>query len=542
LHFELDFIRDGIQMKTHIQDRQDRQDRFIALVGIITTAIALIAMLGLITGWTILASVRSEYMPMPMISAIIFSAFGIIIHRFNRAASSKWVSIASGVLILIMITGVLLVLDAFYDIFPGSQASPYIGLFFAIFSLLCLLKKILPPGKLINNIISITGVILLCFGFTIVLAYLVGTPLLYGKEPVPIALNGGVCVMLLSLGIISACGEENVVLRLFAGNGPNAKIQRKIVPLVFGSISMGSLFFVNFHDIRGVNYAIISAGGIILVSLVSVIIVQSSVETILNDATKNYEENKLYNFKISELNNSLEQRVADRTKQASDLNRELESFSYSVSHDLRSPLRGIDGWSLALFEDYSDKLDAKGVEYINTIRKETQRMSSLIDDLIKLSHLSRSELKYSVVDLSKLASAIAGRLGGVDPARKLEFLIEPGLVVTGDSGLLEVVLSNLFENSYKFTGTRAKAIIEFGLDKEKEGEVFYVKDNGVGFDMAYAGKLFGAFQRMHKHSEYPGTGIGLATVRRVITLLNGTIWAESKIDEGATFYFNLRAQ
>ena len=178
--------------------------------------------------------------------------------------------------------------------------------------------------------------------------------------------------------------------------------------------------------------------------------------------------------------------------------------------------------------------------YINTIRKETQRMGALIDDLIKLSRLSQTEVKIEIVDLSKIARTIEEHLKSLDSGRKLEFLIEPGLTVTGDKGLLEIALNNLFDNSYKFTSKKEEAIIEFGLDKSKTGKVFYIKDNGAGFNMAYAGKLFGAFQRMHSQKEFPGTGIGLATVLSVFTRLEGNIWAESEVGKGTTFYFSMK--
>jgi signal transduction histidine kinase len=230
-----------------------------------------------------------------------------------------------------------------------------------------------------------------------------------------------------------------------------------------------------------------------------------------------------------------------------ETNQELESFSYSVSHDLRSPLRGIDGWSLALVEDYGDGLDATAHEYVARIRQETQRMGHLIDDLLQLARIARTEIRSEQVDLSALASEIAARLQQSHLDRAIEFTVAPALHCEGDLRLLEIVLTNLLDNACKFTGTRAQATIEFGAgmtldpDSGARCNAYFVRDNGVGFDMGHAQKLFGAFQRMHGANQFPGTGIGLATVQRIVHRHGGRIWAESTPDQGAAFYFTLPA-
>jgi PAS domain S-box-containing protein len=248
---------------------------------------------------------------------------------------------------------------------------------------------------------------------------------------------------------------------------------------------------------------------------------------------------KLAEEEIRKLNTDLEQRVADRTIQLAAANRELESFAYSVSHDLTAPLRGIDGWSLALLEDYHDKLDERARQHLSRIRAETQRMAQLIDDLLKLSRVTRAEMRPNPVDLTALAESITQRLREDLPHRQMEFIIQPGLSDQGDERLLRIALTNLLGNAVKFTSKRPDATIEFGLAHVKDRPVYFVRDNGAGFDMAFAKKLFGAFQRMHKASEFPGTGIGLATVQRIIQRHGGRIWAEAQVNQGATFYFTL---
>jgi len=239
--------------------------------------------------------------------------------------------------------------------------------------------------------------------------------------------------------------------------------------------------------------------------------------------------------KIQTLNNELKER-AIRLEVA---NKELESFSYSVSHDLRAPLRSIDGFSEALVEDYADKLDRQAKDYLQRIRAATQRMGQLIDDLLNLSRVARSEIKADHVDLSAVAHAIATELKKTDPGRQVEFVLGEGVTATGDRRLLRIALENLIGNAWKFTAKRPSARIEFGVTGDNGARAYFVRDNGAGFDMAYANKLFGAFQRLHTTMEFNGTGIGLATVQRIIHRHNGRVWAAAKVEQGATFYFTL---
>ena len=223
-------------------------------------------------------------------------------------------------------------------------------------------------------------------------------------------------------------------------------------------------------------------------------------------------------------------------------NRELESFSYSVSHDLRAPLRTIDGFSQALLEDYRDQLPGDAQNFLERVRNAAQRMAKLIDDLLELSRISRIPVERKPIDVSALAQSIAEELQQAEPARRVQFVIEPRLRAQGDSQLLRIAMQNLMNNAWKFTSRIEEARIEVGTRQEGGAPAFFVRDNGAGFDMSYAGKLFGAFQRLHAVTEFPGTGIGLATVQRIIHKHGGRVWAESVVDQGATFYFTLQPQ
>ena len=220
-------------------------------------------------------------------------------------------------------------------------------------------------------------------------------------------------------------------------------------------------------------------------------------------------------------------------------NKELEAFSYSVSHDLRAPLRSIDGFSLVLLEDYADKLDPEGKNYLERVRAACQRMAQLIDAMLNLSHMTRREMHRMTIDLSALAQTIAAEFKKTQPERQVEFVIAEGLVANGDASLLRAVLENLLGNAWKFTGKNAHARIEFGATQQDGEPVYFVRDDGAGFDRAYASKLFGVFQRLHATVEFEGTGIGLATVQRIIQRHGGRIWAEGEVGQGATFYFTL---
>jgi PAS domain S-box-containing protein len=250
-------------------------------------------------------------------------------------------------------------------------------------------------------------------------------------------------------------------------------------------------------------------------------------------------ESKQAREEIKLMNDELEHRVKQRTLQLENANKELEKFSYSVAHNLRSPLRGIDGWSLALMEEYNEKLDEQGRTYLARIRSEAQLMGNLIDDLLRLIQFTRLDMQKVTIDLTSLVNDIVNQVVTNYPQRKFEFTVEPGLCIQGDNSLLVIALKSLIDNACKFTGLEPVARIEFGKLEIDGKPNFYIRDNGVGFDMSYAKKIFGAFHRMHRAADFPGAGIELAIVHLIISRHGGRIWAESEQGKGSTFYFTL---
>jgi PAS domain S-box-containing protein len=251
-------------------------------------------------------------------------------------------------------------------------------------------------------------------------------------------------------------------------------------------------------------------------------------------------ERELALIEIYKLNSDLEQRVKDRTEQLESSNKELEAFNYSVSHDLRAPLRRVMGFTQALRDDDCYVQSAESLKIIQRIRDSIERMNALIDALLELARFSRSEIKRQAVNLSDMVRFIANELQQNTPDRQVEFTIAKDIVAYGDEPLLRIILENLVGNAWKFTANRATAHIEFGTIQQVNGGVtYFVRDNGAGFDMENAHKLFGAFQRLHTEKEFPGIGIGLATVQRIINRHAGHVWAESAVDQGATFYYTI---
>lgn len=312
--------------------------------------------------------------------------------------------------------------------------------------------------------------------------------------------------------------------------------------LVIVAIKGGAAYFTPSADIA-LGWGVVSAPIVFSFVLASMSwLFGNSINNGLSALRQHSEKLEASEKEIRQLNAELEQRVIERTRQLEVANKELESFAYSVSHDLRAPLRSIDGFSQVMQEDYADRLDKEGMDYLQRLRAASQRMGHLIDDMLKLSRVTRSSIQIDTVDLSRLAENIAAELQQRQPGRQVQFAITRGLTANGDKYLLEIALENLLENAWKFTGKHACAKIEFGSSETNGQRVYFVRDDGVGFDMAYVDKLFGAFQRLHSAVEFEGTGIGLATVQRIIHRHGGQVWGEGAVEKGATFYFTLNGK
>ena len=266
---------------------------------------------------------------------------------------------------------------------------------------------------------------------------------------------------------------------------------------------------------------------------------QRAMLSIMEDSEEARKQAEAAVAEVQSYRGHLEELVQERTQALRAVNHELEAFSYSVSHDLRAPLRSIDGFSQALIEDYEEQLDEQGKDYLARVRAASQRMAQLIDDMLNLSRLTRGELNKVRVDISAMAREVEQELRAGDPERSVEFVVEADMVVRGDARMLRAVLDNLLGNAWKFTLKKDGARIEFGRVDVDGERAFYVRDNGAGFDMEYVDKLFGAFQRLHTEQEFAGSGIGLATVQRIVHRHGGRAWAEGEVGVGATMYFTL---
>lgn len=338
------------------------------------------------------------------------------------------------------------------------------------------------------------------------------------------ALHTATLFLVLSIGVITALPDRGFI-SLLVGSGASAQAGRRllpsviIVPIFFGWLRLQGQR-AGFYDTEfGLALMVVT----IIVSLCVAV---------------------LWNLGVMEAADQVKRKAEEQVRRERDatemVNKELEAFSYSVSHDLRAPLRGIDGFSQALLEDHAEKLDEEGKAHLTRVRSAAQKMGELIDDLIQLSRVTRNELKRGTVDLSSIAHEVIEALRHTHPERRVDIVVEDGIVVEGDAHLLRIAVDNLLNNAWKFTSRQLNARIEFGATRGADGRrTYFVRDNGAGFDMTYANKLFGAFQRLHSTMEFPGTGIGLATVQRIFLRHGGKIWAEGKVSDGATFFFML---
>ena len=378
-------------------------------------------------------------------------------------------------------------------------------------------------GALLSSVFALMG-------------YSYGVPSFYDFFPYSsIAIHTAVTLLFLSLGILFARPEHGL-MKIFSSDDVGGEMARRlmpgaiVVPFVLGWLLLtGQRMGLYDSTFRLVLFAISSVIVFTVLILWNARLLQHA------DLIRKQTQKQLIESREAEV----ELQNAKRELEAA--NKELEAFSYSVSHDLRSPLRSIDGFSRALQEDYGELLPPEGHRFLEHVRSSTHRMAELIDDLLKLSQVTRAQINLRTVDLTRLAESILSELQQTYAERNVAYRVAPSLSARGDPRLVEVVLENLLNNAWKYTSKQEQAEIEFGAKREDGQTIFFVRDNGAGFDMAYASKLFGAFQRLHTTTEFPGTGIGLATVQRILHRHGGRIWADAAVDEGATFFFTLPA-
>jgi signal transduction histidine kinase len=415
--------------------------------------------------------------------------------------------------------------------FPGRMA-PVTALNLSMlgFSLLILdrhrtrwLVEALGIGALLISVLAFIG-------------YAYGVPSLYDFFPYSsIAIHTALTFLILSLGILFARPEQGL-MKLLSSDNLGGAIARRLmptailVPFVLGWLLLtGQRMGLYDSTFRLVLFAVSTVIVFAILILWNASLLQHA------DLVRQQSEMELSASRETEIE------LQKAKLELETANKELEAFSYSVSHDLRSPLRSIDGYSQAVLEDYGELLPVEGRNFLEKVRKSARRMGELIDDLLKLSQVTRAEIRLVPVDLTRLAENILTELQRNYPERRIRFSVAPNLNARGDSRLLQVVLENLLNNAWKYTSKQEDAEIEFGSRQENDQTIFFVYDNGAGFDMAYVDKLFGAFQRLHGMTEFPGTGIGLATVQRIIHRHGGRIWAEGVVNQGATFFFTLPA-
>lgn len=418
---------------------------------------------------------------------------------------------------------------------PGAVATPYLGRMApttAVNFFLLGLALLLPDVETRRGFrpAQFLALLAIFISFLALVGYAYGITSFYGIAAyTAMAVHTAAAFIVLSAGILFAQPERGFMAVVVSDTAGGIMARQLLPAIVVIPFLLGWLMMAGQHaGFYGLEF------GVSLFVLSNIVLFAG---LIWRNAGLLYHmdtERKKAEERIRKLNESL----MHQTAELEVANKELEAFAYSASHDLRAPLRSIDGFSLALLEDYDDKLDQQGKDYLQRVRAGVQRMGQLIDDLLRLSRVTRAEMHRERVNLTALAQEIATALRQSQPEREAEFVIAQGVVAHGDVQLLRILLENLLGNSWKFTSKHLRAKIEFGVMQKEEETVYFVRDDGVGFDMAYADKLFAPFQRLHAE-EFPGTGIGLAIVERIIRRHGGRIWAEGAVERGATFYFTL---
>lgn len=517
-----------------------------------------------LAGWSFnlerLQRISSSFAAMSPMTAIAFilSAIALrLLYYPADAALGRWSRTVGYLLAGIVLGGSLFNITAGFFHFPADVAS----FNFVLISLALLLMDVeifqgKRPSQYLGVIIGIMGIIGLA-------GYIYGIKQLYGNSAfTSMSLHTPFLFIVMAIGILQSRSDRGF-MAVFNSEHAGGTMARRILPIL---VSLP--FLIGWLRTRGENaglyvHAMGMAFFITLNVVVTSLLVWFSARAVnrIDEKRRRHEkalsqaaaELNLANAKLHDeivrrekaqealrqVNETLENKVIERTARLELTNRELEAFSYSVSHDLRAPLRSIEGFSKILLSSHASQLDEEGLDYLHRVCKNSRRMTILIDSMLNLSRVTRSEIERSSVDLSQMARAIADELMKGQPDRRTIFAIQPDVVAHADLNLSRVVLDNLLNNAWKFTGKTASGRIELGEVKKNDGSIFYVRDNGVGFDMAYADRLFSPFQRLHSQEDFEGDGVGLATVQRIINRHGGKIWAESEPATKTTFYFTL---
>ena len=528
-----------------------RMIRYARALSALSGVLGLLGLIGIAAGIDSLAAVKPEYLPIAPSSSVLIVGLCILVlgtlqHRQTRLINaclllgtsfivfvSAWLTFAYFLHPSFDLESHLFGYTRLENGFQVGHMSPLASGGFLALGFGLLVNMIWRNRRWVAQASATMGGGAFIVGLVGSLGYGYGSPLLYGSPTRPISLLATLSLTLLGIALICATGPSSWPASALVGPSVRARLLR-IFPPITASIVL--LICWLFRQAEGSSNPAIVASVIALASTGIVVIVVSKVADVIGgQVDKSNSELKAAEESLMVLNEQLRRRTIELTS----VNQELEAFSYSVSHDLRAPLTNIDGYASILSGDYASKLDEKGNSYLAKLRAAAKRMNGLIDDMLQLSRVSRSEIQVQAFDLSEIARTIIGRLKLNDPARNVTIAIAPSAPARGDPRLVEIALENLLNNSWKFTSKKAEARIEFGWMSTGGRTVYFVKDDGAGFEMKHADKLFAAFQRLHSTSEFPGTGVGLATVRRIITRHDGEVWAEGEVNKGATFYFTL---